>query len=266
MPKYFLLILISAFFFISSLLFPAVAQQTPLERAQSDYNFQFTTYRDSQDEYTKAKATYLSFKTAVSKNDAFVATKDYLIQIDQLYLAFIALTEEHGNTINWSKSTISKDETTKTLKEEKTYLADHKQKVQNTKTLEELPPLADELEAHIKNPLELKVNKTLASFEVVEAETVFEEFNSLSRILDRIVLFKLRAGETKSILANWASEVKDIRDKTTEKLNGAKDQLANHQQSTINSGDLDRITDMSQEAKDELKRSKPLFEELIRIL
>ena len=250
---------------------PIAVGQSPsplsaLERARNDYNLQFTKYRDAQDEYTKTKAAYLSFKTAVSKNDAFVATKDFLIQIDQLYLVFITQVEEHGNALNWSKSNFPKDEISKALSEEKSYLADHKQKVQSTKTLEELPPLAQELKSHIENPFEPRLNKTLATFEVVETESVFEEFNSLSRILDRVVVFKLRAGETKSILANWASEIKDIRDKTTEKLNEAKNELASKEGNTIPESDLEEISDLTKNTKTELMRSKPLFEELVRIL
>lgn len=252
---------------IFSFLFQATAQtQTAIERAQGDYNFQFTKYRDTQDEYTKTKAAYLSFKTAVSKNDAYIAAKDYLIQIDQLYLVFLALVEEHGNALNFTKSSIPKDEVNNNIIAEKTYLLEHKQKAQNTKTLEEIPPLSDELETHVKEVLEKKLNKILATYQVVEAETTIEEFTSLSRILDRIVLFKIRAGETKSILANWSTEVKDIQHKTTDKINAAKNELSNKKEATIEKRDLEKITDLSTEAQDELKRSKPLFEELIRII
>jgi hypothetical protein len=161
---------------------------------------------------------------------------------------------------------MEKDEIAKSLNDEISYLNEHKQNVQNTKTLEELPPLAAQLETHVKEVLELKVNKVLATFEVVETETALEDFSSLSRILDRVVVFKLQAGETRSILANWASEIKDIRDQTTEKISQARSDLDKITGDTLTKRGLGDISSAAEEAKTELKRSQPLFEEVVRIL
>jgi len=261
-----ILFLVSCFLFPVSAQSPSPAQTTPLEKAQNDYSFQFTKYREAQEKYITARASYLSFKTAVSKNDAFAKTKDYLTQIDLLYLSFVALVQENANSINWGKSGTEKDEVGKILNAEITYINEHKQKVQNTKTLEELPLLSKELKTHIKDTLEPKLNKTLATFEVVETESAFEDFSSLSRILDRVVIFKLNAGETKSILANWASEIKDIRDKTSDKAAAARKKLDEREGDTLPKGNLEDISEITQSAKTELKRSMPLFEEVVRIL
>lgn len=246
---------------------PTFAQaQTPLEKAQSDYNFQYTKYKDAQEKYITAKAAYISFNTAVSKNNAFVETKNYLTQIDQLYLIYILHLVENANALNWEKSPIGKDTAVNLLNLETTYITEHKQKVQNTKTLEELPPLAEELKVHIEDTFEERTNRVLATLEIVESQSMLEEFNSLSAILDRIVVFKLRAGETKSILANWASEIKDIRNDTNTKIQEALDTLAEQTDEGLRESALDEIADTAQDAQTELKRSKPLFEELARIL
>lgn len=262
----FLLILLLAGSQLSVVVGQSPSPASALDKAQNDYTFQYTKYRDAQDKYLTAKETYNKFQTAVAKNDAFVKTKDYLLQVDQLYITFIGLTQETTNSINWGKSTSQKDAVAATLKEEISYLTNHKQKIQNTKTLEELPPLATELKTHIKETAELRLNKVFATFEVVETESALGDFTILSQILDRVVVFKLRAGETKSILANWASEIKDIRDKTTQKITPARTKLDETKEDTMSKNALEDITETAQSAKKELKRSKPLFEEVARIL
>lgn len=239
---------------------------TPIEKAQSDYNFQFTKYNDAHEKYLSAKASYLSFKTAVSKNEAFEKTKDHLIQVDQLYLALIALSQEFGNSMNWNKSTLKKDDINKLLKSEVDYFNEHKQKVEKTHTLEELPPLSAELKAHINGITQPKLNKATATYQVVETEAALDDFNSLSNILDRIVVFKLRAGQTQSILANWSSEIKDIREKTTTQTQNASSRLSQYKEDLLSTGGLNELTTITQNAHTQLRRSKPLFEELTRIL
>lgn len=260
------LLIVTLLFLVSSFSFLVSAQQSALERAQQDYNFQFTKYRDSQEEYTSTKAAYESFKTATAKNSAYVATRDYITQVDRLYLAYIALTKEHGNAIDFSRHGQDKDKTAQILDSLASYLNDHMQKISQTKTLEQLPPLARELKKYLASEFQLGFNKTLAIYEVVETEATLNEFLSLSRILDRVVVFKLQAGETRSILANWSSEIKDIQTKTQENINLAREALSKTNENTATDGQLEEISQIAQKAKNELKRSKPLFEEVVRII
>lgn len=267
------LFIVSSFLLIVSNLPSPVTAQTPspsptstLDKAQADYNFQYTLYNDTHTNYVTAKAQYLSFQTAVSKNDAFTKTKDYLLQVDNLYLSFIALVQENANSINWEQSTQQSQQVSDLLKGESDYLKTHIQSVENTKTLEELPPLSKDLKKHIDDTTEPKLNKVLAILTVAQAESTLFDFNSLTATLDRVVVFKLRAGETKSILANWSSEIKDIRNKTNTNLDKAKSELENNKGDTISKGDLANTSRNTQQAQTELIRSKALFEELVRIL
>ena len=237
-----------------------------LEKAQSDYTFQFTKYRDAQEKYISAKAQYQSFQTATAKNDAYAKTKDYLIQIDKLYQTYILLVQENGNAINFTKHGDDKNKINDILKNETNYLNNHIQKINGTKTLEELPPLSLELKKNLDEDFHPKLNKTFAIFEVVETEAALDDFESLSRILDRVVVFKLRAGETKSILNNWSSEIKDIRTKTANSIIKARDTLSKIPEDQASDGELTNISQLTQDAKRELKRSKPLFEEALRII
>ena len=242
------------------------AQQAPLEKAQNDYTFQFTKYRDAQEKYVSAKSEYETFKTATAKNDAFVKTKDYETQINKLYTTYIALVQENGNAINFTSHGDDKNKADSILKSETDYFNDQNQKISRTKTLEELPPIAQEIKTHIETNLSLKVDKILSIYEVVETEAALDDFKSLSRILDRVVVFKLRAGETKSILNNWSSEIKDIQNKTEESIVKAREELGKTQEDRASDGELSNISEITKAAKSQLKRSQPLFEEVVRII
>ena len=83
--------------------------QSPLDKARSDYTFQYTKYREAQNKYINARSSYLTFQTATAKNNAYLATGDYLVQIDNLYQAYLFLVNENGNSLGWQNSDISKD-------------------------------------------------------------------------------------------------------------------------------------------------------------
>ena len=254
-------------FLVSSFLLVVQAQTTTaLEKAQSDYTFQFTKYRDTQEKYISAKSAYESFKTATAKNDAFITTKDYETQINKLYIAYILLVQENGNAINFTGHGDDKNKSDSILKSETDYFNEQNKKVALTKTLEELPPIATDIKTHLETDTVPKINKALAIYEVVQAEATLEEFKSLSRILDRVVVFKLRAGETKSILNNWTSEIKDIQTKTEAAIAKARQMLAETQNDKASEGKLGEISETTKVAKQELKRSQPLFEEVVRII
>ncbi|MDP2632518.1 MAG: hypothetical protein Q8P25_02220, partial [Candidatus Curtissbacteria bacterium] len=234
--------------------------------AQTDYTFQFTKYRDAQEKYVSSKSAYESFKTATAKNDAFIKTKDYLSQINKLYVTYIALVQENGNSINFTSYGDDKNKADSILKSESGYFNEQNKKVAQTKTLEELPPIAAEINTHVKDDLTPKVDQVLSIYEVVQTEAALDDFKSLSRILDRVVVFKLRAGETKSILNNWSSEIRDIQAKTEQSALKVREALAQIPDDRATNSQLNEISEIAKSAKNELKRSQPLFEEVVRII
>ena len=176
------------------------------------------------------------------------------------------LVQENGNAINFTGHGDDKNKSDSILKSETDYFNEQNKKVALTKTLEELPPIATDIKTHLETDTVPKINKALAIYEVVQAEATLEEFKSLSRILDRVVVFKLRVGETKSILNNWTSEIKDIQTKTEAAIAKARQMLAETQNDKASEGKLGEISETTKVAKQELKRSQPLFEEVVRII
>ena len=240
--------------------------QSPLDKARSDYTFQYTKYREAQNKYINARSSYLTFQTATAKNDAYLATGDYLVQIDNLYQAYLFLVNENGNSLGWQNSDISKDHINQIIDEEIAFFDNHRKKVKDAKTLEQLPDLATDLRSHRDKEFNLKINKILATFEVIEAQSAIADFNKLARDLDKIITSKIEKDQNQSILANWISEITNIKAKTQNYLTKAKELLEKTKEQTASGDELKDISSFAQLAKNELLRSKPLFKEVIGIL
>lgn len=263
----FLISLALLLFTINHLQFTSSAQtQSALERARQDYTFQFTKYRDAEEKYQVAKSTYETFKTTVAKSDAFEKTKSYLNQVENLYIAYLLLVKEYGNTFSFGAMEAEKDKVVKIIDSEITYLQDYQKKINTTQTLEELPTLAIEMDQHFKQILELKVNKTLAVYEVAQVASTYDHFVELSEYLEKMTFEKLQSDESSAFLSNWTSAVKDIKVKTENSLNEAQKKLSQTREETASLGELDNITLSTRETKNHLLKSKSLFEEVVSVL
>ena len=240
--------------------------QSPLDKARSDYTFQYTKYREAQNKYINARSSYLTFQTATAKNNAYLATGDYLVQIDNLYQAYLFLVNENGNSLGWQNSDISKDHINQIIDEEIAFFDNHQKKVKDAKTLEQLPDLANDFKSHRDTEFSLKINKILATFEVIEAQSAIADFNKIAGELDNIVTSKIEKDQNQSILANWISEIADIKAKTQNYLTKAKEIFGKTKEQTATNGELKDISRFAKLAKNELLRSKPLFKEVIGIL
>ena len=264
--KLFILLAIYSLLTINYSLAQSPVPLTALDKAQNDYTFQFTKYREAQNKYINARSSYLTFQTATAKNNAYLATSDYLLKIDDLYHAYLFLVNENGNSLGWQNSDSSKDHINQIIDEEIAFFDNHRKKVKDAKTLEQLPDLATDLRSHRDKEFNLKINKILATFEVIEAQSAIADFNKLARDLDKIITSKIEKDQNQSILANWISEITNIKAKTQNYLTKAKELLEKTKEQTASGDELKDISSFAQLAKNELLRSKPLFKEVIGIL
>jgi len=245
--------------------FSLTLAQTPLQKAQQDYTYQFSKYRDAQQNYTSSKATYESFKTATAKNDAFLKTKDYLTQIDNLYISYLLLVKEYSQEIDWTNSNDQRIKINQIFDDETSYLGQHQQKVKNVQVLEELPPLAKTLKDYIDKVYQPKINKILATYEITRTKSLLEEFKQLSLTLDDYVNSKYSSSES-SVLANWRSEIDNIVKSTNLNLDQANGKFAKIQEEKTSENDLKEISLLTSKANSQLQKSKSLFEEILRLL
>lgn len=239
--------------------------QESLDKARQDYSFQFSKYREIQKDYQSAKSQYESFKTATSKNEAFLKTKDYLGQIDNLLIAYVLLINENGQRVNWQSNAKARDSIANSFQAEISYFEDHKQKVQKVSTLEELPPLAKELNEHLSQITFLKVYRTLASYEYTHAKSTFSEFNKIFSSLDEYISINYPQ-QNNTVISNWRSEIRNIGEKTKTNLDLAEEKYSKTKLDTANKDEYKEISLYSTKAAQELKKTKILFDEILRIL
>ncbi len=217
----FVSLLITFCFLLLTTHFSLVHSISPLEQAQNDYSFQLTKLSEAHEKFITAKSSYLSYKTAIAKNEAFSKTKDYYIQIHKVYLSYLFLVEEKTNIFDWSLSSFKKDDFITQLKKETDYVNKNLSQAQATQTLEEIQAKSIFLDEHIKTTTLPIVAKTLTTSEIAQVEDSLGTFNFLSQKID--ISIKARINDSnQSFYQNWKSEVENIKSQLTLQISGSK--------------------------------------------
>lgn len=242
-----------------------LAQQSPLNEAKANYTAQLTKYNIANENYITAKSNYISFQTASAKGEAFTKTKEYLSQVDELLLVYMRLVEEYGENSKWQNASFDKSTLDGVLDEQIILIEDHKNQVQQTETLEQLPPLAKGLKEQLDNSTIPKINKIIVTFDIAQTEYVFSRFGDVSQSTSDFVQTRINPANN-TLFLNWQSEIADIKDKTANNLDLAKQNHQKIKEDKNNSFQIKQTNQIIQRAKDELKRSKNLFEEMLRVI
>lgn len=182
----------------------AHAITTPLDKAQEDYAYQLAKYVELKDKYQTAKSSYLTFKTATSKNEAFSITKDYLKQIDNVYQSYLLLVEERTNSVNWGNASVSREELHKKLEEESKYFDNNKKDIDATQTLENLPLLAKNIQTRIETKTFKIAFDTLAATNLAQMEHAVALFHSNYKLVDDLASAKI---QDKQLYNNWKTDL-----------------------------------------------------------
>lgn len=253
-----------SFLLFASTLTPFVFGKTSLENARDDYTFQFAKYQEARTNYLQDKASYEKFKTAISKNEAFVSTKDYLLQVSKLYSSYLLLVKERGNEINWSGVQDLHDKTLKLIEEEQNFLTDYTNKINSAQTLEELTALAIELSDQNKNQTLPKLYKILSLYEITEAKATLHYLDTTSQDVEAYL--SKNPPSNQSVIANWRTEIANIKSTANSFIQRADQTLAKTAENTAKPNEFAEISQRTNSAKDNLKRSKNLFQEILRLL
>lgn len=239
--------------------------QTPYEKAKADYLTQLKKYNDAHNSYITAKTNYKAFQTAAAKKEAFEKTKIYLFETNFLLVNKLLVIKTFGEGINWDKSEYSKDELFKYLDEEIDFLQDNYPEIQQTTSLEQLPPLADILNTRLENNILPKADKAIATFEIVKTDYSHKNFQSLygkvkdfasSRIIE----------SNKAILSNWQSEMDRIDESVKINLEQSKVSLEKIRLDEKSNSAKNNVLKQTNTAKSELTKSLNLFEEILRFI
>lgn len=243
---------------------PFVFGKTPLENAKDDYTFQFTKYQEARTNYLQDKAGYEKFKTAISKNEVFISTKDYLLQVSKLYSSYLLLVKERGNEINWSGVQDQRDKTLKLIEEELASLNDFSNKTNSAQTLEELTVLSASLSGQIQIQTLPKLYKVLSLYEITETKSTLNNLDITSQDVETYLTNN--PSQSQSTIANWRTEISSIKNTAGSFIQKSEEILAKTAENTAKKNEFEEISQRSNSAKANLQRSRNLFEEVLRIL
>lgn len=237
-----------------------------LAKAQEDYSYQFSKYEDCHNQYVTDRSAYLTFQTTTAKNKAFLTTKDCLTKTYDVYIAFVRYIKEQGNAFTWNKNDAEKSLIFKTLDDEVTYFQNNQPKVNDLQTLEETVPYAADLKTHITKTTYVVIQKALATYEVAESEAAVENFSNLAQKVRSLVTSKIDQNQYTSFMANWDSEIADIKSHSENYNSQARRELSNLVPSTFDFSSIDSISIYTNKTKAELLRSKAIFAEILKLI
>jgi len=241
-----------------------VLAQSAYEKTKEDYSIQLKKYNEARNDYLTKKASFEAFQTATAKKEAFESTKKYLVETNFLLADKLHVLKEFGNTINWQNSTFSKGDMFNLLDEETNYLQNNWSDIQKTTALEQLPPIAEELKIRLDTSLLPKADKVIGTYEIAKTESTHSNFKDLTQAVSNFANSRATSENT-AIVHNWQTEIDNVNAAVNTNISEAKDELdkikLDRKSSRVN-----RIFQLTKSAKDELKRSLNLFEEILRII
>ena len=242
-----------------------ISAQSPLETAKKDFVQKTSDYSTSKSAYIGAKATYTKFQTATAKADAFSKTKSYMITADNLLLSYLALVSHYASDPKLQGTSFDKTFSDQLVSEQTNFIQNHLSSVENSKTLEELPPLATNLKTQLSKSTQPKISKLVVSMDISRTEAVFSDYKNLAGKLDEFTKSRITP-QNQTLVANWQSEIGDIREKTQTNLSQTSSSYQLISDNYLNPSRIKQTQTILGKAKTELKRSSQLFEEMTKII
>lgn len=266
MPRNLYQVLCSKYLVLVALLFAAIyilpttnytlLAATPLETAQADYNFEYSKFRDSQSIYIDSKESYITFKTATAKDQAYVDSKAYLNQAINLYLAHLSLITEYVNGTQWQNDQVHKQILSTLQSIENTYLQEE-QLINVSQTLEDLQADASGLAQKQKEEITPAIFWVIANLELNRAQLLQQQFDNLGGKLSQ----NPRAFPNSTSFSNWQSEIQTISKNSQEQIQAAEKEMQRLTPQRTSDGDVQNITNFAALSRAELKRAQPFLEQ-----
>ena len=253
--KYYVTIaLLFAAFYILPTTHYILLAATPLETAQSDYNFEFSKFRDAQDKYTRSKQSYISFKTAAAKDQAYIDSKAYLNQAINLELSYLALINEYINSLQWQNDK-THQQVVAALQSLKTAYLQQEQSINTSQTLEDLQSQATSLSQKQQQEIDPAVYWIIVNLELTRARQLQMEFEKLSTKLGQ----NQKAFPNATNLSNWQSEIQNISKASLAQIQEAQKQMERMTPEHTTEWDTQTIADFASLSRKELKKAQPFI-------
>lgn len=240
-----------------------ILAQNSLDSVNNNYKVEYTNYRNSQEAYLKSKAAYKSYQTVASKNDAFLKTKDYLKQVDSLYLSYFLLLGETLKSKEAKDNEPLKKEAANLIDSEIRFVKDHQNRVDSAKNLEELPPLAQELKQKLGTDGANISSLALSVVDYLETSLILSDFVNVSSQIQGEI--DKREDASTSLFQNWKSELQILQNESQTQLDNARKAI-DKRQLTGNKIDYEEILNYLEKVKAQMARASKLFEEIMKVI
>jgi len=187
-----------------------VISATPLEQAKQDYAFQIIKYNETHKKYAAAKNNYMAFKTAAAKNEAFIQTQQYIVQVHNVYKTYLLVINERSNLYDWGTSGFSKDEEHKLIQEEIKNLEDLRNEATKLTTLEETVAHAQKLKDQASKKTFPTAYKLLARTDYAQLTELEYLFGQNAQKIDEFATENIPENDS-ALLLNWQTAISNTK-------------------------------------------------------
>ena len=216
-----------SFFLVLSLLFVfsvfvkrVYSEELTFGRAYQDYQYNLDLYNKAHADYELAKASYLQYKTLVSKNNAQEKTLTMLSARDQVAITYLTALRTRLKEVGGVPDD-KKQELFGLIDSEVSWFLNHKQNLSSAGSLDDLVSDSNEVKAHFPS-VELLIYKTLTQISVGKVEAIrVEEFNILNNLKAKIAEIKANGDKDTSIAERGTLEVESRLGRSQSKNNEA---------------------------------------------
>jgi len=254
-PALFLLFVFPSFVF---------AQDFDFNRANSDYLYNLSLYREAHQEYVSAKEAYLKYKTLTSKNTALEKTLRMTQLRDEVVRTYlIALKMKLGET----PGIFSDDKNVFNLKldNEADWYLKHKEELSSAATLGDLANLAKVSSTRYSSRSEILIYQTLYKILLGKEFTLKGEIEiQIEAIREKLKEIKEKGDKDISLPERWLLETENRLLRFEEKVSASQAIMASIEKNTYRESVYRKAQLLLEEGHQYLKEANRYLKEIIR--
>jgi hypothetical protein len=251
--KLFLNLLLALLIFFNQ--FPYVLAQSEFDLQHLNYLTKIEKYNDLHEKYIIARATYLQYRTIVTKDEAVGATKAYLIQVidvteSYLNLLKIKINDAAGATIAEREFLFSE------IDRELVWQGLQRTKINQQTSLDNFPQIATDINERYKEIKKL-VTKQIVLLRLYEYRSIKNGISSNTDLLDSQINFAQSEGKNVDILKKASLDIRQKLKVSNEKIENAVRKVISENRPNAGSAVMGEIDDI-------LSSIFPISREIIR--
>lgn len=196
-----------------------VLAQSEFDSQHSNYLTKIEKYNDLHEKYIVARATYLQYRTIITKDEAVRATKAYLAQVadvteSYLNLVKIKINDAAGVTIAEREFLFSE------IDRELVWLGQQRTKINQQTSLDNFPQIANDINERYKEIKKL-VAKQIVLLRLYEYRSIKDGISQNTDLLDLQINLAQSKGKNVDILKKASLDIRQKLKVSNEKIENA---------------------------------------------